>query len=125
MNRYLEGEGGIITEVTITAHDWITDGYGIHDVLLKILQDLFSFHSLLVFLGFSFNILSAFFLCCLPQKEACYLLRCQVIVYFKNWFATWESCLLHGFQHRYRIHLVTSLITSIINVKQEVCLYFG
>ena len=53
--------GGIITEVVIAVHDWMTDGYGIHDVLLKILQDLFFFHSLLVFLGFSFDILSVFF----------------------------------------------------------------
>ena len=103
--------GGIIAEIVIAVQDWMTDGYRIRDVLLKILLGLFSFHSLLVFLGFSFDILSAFFLCCLPRKE--------------TWFATWESCLSRGFRHRYRIRLVTSLITSILNVKHKVFLYFG
>ena len=45
------------------------------------------------------------FLCCLPPKETCYLLRCQVFVYFKHWFATCESRLSHGFRHRYRNRL--------------------
>lgn len=61
--------GGIITEVVIVVYDWMTDGYGIHDVLLKILQDLFSFHSPLVFLGFSFDILSAFFFAVSREKK--------------------------------------------------------
>lgn len=56
--------GGIIAEVVIAVQDWMTDGYRIRDVLLKILLGRFYFHSLLVFLGFSFDILSAFFLCC-------------------------------------------------------------
>ena len=97
--------GGIIAEIVIAVQDWMTDGYRIRDVLLKILLGRFSFHSLLVFLGFSFDILSAFFLCCLPPKETCYLLRCQVFVYFKHWFATCESRLSHGFRHRYRNRL--------------------